>query len=246
MPWLTSWSYLLLFIILRYLIIAGIAFLICYVLLKKWILPGKIQQRFPKNADYRREILYSCCTMAIFSVVAYIFYFTPARNITQLYKDPAQYGMVWYVLAFPVMFFIHDAYFYWTHRLMHHPKLFKLFHLVHHRSTNPSPWASFAFHPLEAIVEAGIFPILLILLPLTPLHFVIFYIIMMFYNVYGHLGWELYPKKLNRTWVGRYVNTSFSHNQHHQFFTGNYGLYFLWWDRWMGTLRKDYEPKYEA
>jgi len=39
---------------------------------------------------------------------------------------------------------------------MHHKKLFRWFHLVHHQSTNPSPWAAYAFHPLEAVVEAGI------------------------------------------------------------------------------------------
>lgn len=34
-------------------------------------------------------------------------------------------------------------------------------------------------------------------------------------------------------------------NTHHQFFNGNYGLYFLWWDRWMGTLRTDYDRQFD-
>jgi lathosterol oxidase len=45
--------------------------------------------------------------------------------------------------------------------------------------------------------------------------------------------------------VGKWINTSVNHNQHHQFFKGNYGLYFLWWDRWMGTLRKDYDRRFD-
>lgn len=32
---------------------------------------------------------------------------------------------------------------------------------------------------------------------------------------------------------------------HHQYFTGNYGLYFLFWDRWMGTLHPDYEARFD-
>ncbi|MGL1488967.1 sterol desaturase family protein, partial [Vibrio parahaemolyticus] len=39
---------------------------------------------------------------------------------------------------------------------MHNKRIFKYVHLVHHHSTNPSPWAAYAFHPLEAVVEVGI------------------------------------------------------------------------------------------
>ncbi|MEO6316932.1 MAG: sterol desaturase family protein [Chitinophagaceae bacterium] len=144
------------------------------------------------------------------------------------------------------MFIIHDTYFYWTHRLMHHKKLFRLFHLVHHHSTNPSPWAAYSFHPLEAVVEAGIFAVFLFIIPVHPLHFYIFFFFMIVYNVYGHLGYELYPKGFSRHWLGKWVNTSVSHNQHHQYFKGNYGLYFTFWDRLMGTIRNDYEKQFEA
>ena len=67
----------------------------------------------------------------------------------------------------------------------------------------------------------------------------------MVYNVYGRLGYEVYPKEFSRAWLGRWINTSVNHNQHHQFFNGNYGLYFLWWDRWMGTLRTDYDRQFD-
>ncbi|MEL6805609.1 MAG: hypothetical protein AAFO91_17710 [Bacteroidota bacterium] len=52
---------------------------------------------------------------------------------------------------------------------MHHPLLFKWVHLIHHRSTNPSPWASYSFHILEAILEVMIAPIILVLVPMHPL-----------------------------------------------------------------------------
>ena len=43
----------------RYFFIAGIAFLIGYVLFRKILLSKKIQQRFPEVKDYLREIGYS-------------------------------------------------------------------------------------------------------------------------------------------------------------------------------------------
>jgi sterol desaturase/sphingolipid hydroxylase (fatty acid hydroxylase superfamily) len=41
------------------------------------------------------------------------------------------------------------------------------------------------------------------------------------------------------------MNTSVSLNQHHQFFKGNYGLYLLFGDRVMGTIRQDYDMSFE-
>jgi len=229
----------------RYFVVAGFAFLVFYILLGKKILYRKIQKKFPRHKDYFREVGYSVCTIFIFALVTFVVLQVPAvRRHTLFYKDIHEYGWVYFFLAFPLMFVIHDTYFYWTHRLMHHPALFRWFHLVHHYSTNPSPWAAYAFHPLEAFVESGIFVLFLFMMPIHPLHLGIFFFMMIVYNVYGHLGYELYPKGFNRSSVGRWINTSVNHNQHHQFFKGNYGLYFLWWDRWMNTLREDYDEKF--
>jgi sterol desaturase/sphingolipid hydroxylase (fatty acid hydroxylase superfamily) len=163
---------------------------------------------------------------------------------TTFYTNIQKYGRLYFFLAFPLMFLIHDTYFYWTHRIMHHRKLFKAFHLVHHQSVNPSPWAAYSFHPLEAIVEAGVFVVFLFTIPVHKLHLFFFFFFMIVYNVYGHLGYELYPNNFNKNWFGKWINTSVSHNQHHQYFKGNYGLYFTMWDRLMGTLRKDYDSKF--
>jgi sterol desaturase/sphingolipid hydroxylase (fatty acid hydroxylase superfamily) len=88
----------------------------------------------------------------------------------------------------------HDAYFYWALRLMHHPKIFKHVHLVHHRSTNPSPWAAYSFHPIEAVLEAGIFPLIVFTIPMHSLALVTVLIYMITRNVLGHLGMEILPK----------------------------------------------------
>jgi sterol desaturase/sphingolipid hydroxylase (fatty acid hydroxylase superfamily) len=245
MPQLSFWENILLIIALRYFIIAGIMWLIWYKLLRKKISFKKIQSRFPLSKDYRREILYSLSTMIIFSTVPFLILYTSCKQYTQFYTYTNESSTIFFWLAFPLMFLIHDTYFYWTHRLMHHPKLFKYFHLVHHQSTNPSPFAAMAFHPLEAIVEAGIFAVLVLVMPICKWHLFIFFLLMMMYNVYGHLGWELYPKGFSKSAIGKWINTSVNHNQHHQYFKGNYGLYFLWWDRWMHTIREDYDEKFE-
>jgi sterol desaturase/sphingolipid hydroxylase (fatty acid hydroxylase superfamily) len=230
----------------KYFFIAAPVFLLFYVILKKKIARRKIQIRFPKIKDYAREIFYSTLSVIIFSVPPLLMLFSDTiRPYTTFYERIDDYGTLYFILAFPLMLIMHDTYFYWVHRLMHHPKLFRWVHLVHHKSTNPSPWAAYAFHPVEAIIESLIFVIFLFTIPVHTIHLTFFFVISLVYNVYGHLGFELYPKGFNKHWLGKWINTSVSHNQHHQFFKGNYGLYFTFWDRMMGTLRNDYDTAFD-
>ena len=230
----------------RYFFTAGVFFLLFYVLLRKRLKKKKLQPRMPALKDYTREVVYSLLTIAIFALVPLVILHVPSiARTTQFYTRIEEHGWGYFFAAFPLLFLIHDTYFYWMHRLIHHKMLFPHVHLVHHRSTNPSPWAAYSFHPLEAVAEAGIFVVFLYLLPVHALHLGIFFLLMIVYNVYGHLGYELYPKGFNRHWMGKWINTSVSHNQHHQYFKGNYGLYFTIWDRLMGTLRSDYDSHFE-
>jgi sterol desaturase/sphingolipid hydroxylase (fatty acid hydroxylase superfamily) len=234
-----TWPELLVLVGSRYFVLATIFWLICYVLLRRKIAHKKLQPRFPEAADYRREVGYSLLTILIFTAYPALMLLTSFRERTLYYSDIHDHSMLWFWLAFPLTFVIHDAYFYWTHRLMHHPRLFRIAHLIHHKSTNPSPWAAFSFHPIEAVIEGGIFFVLLMIMPLHWVHLAVFYGGQMLFNVYGHLGWEIYPAGFRSSAVGRWIGTSTLHNAHHQFFKGNYGLYFLWWDRWCGTLREE-------
>ena len=117
---------------------------------------------------------YSMITLAIFSMVGVLVIASPLHQFNLVYDEIATYGWGYWGLSIVLMIFLHDTYFYWMHRFMHHPKLFKYFHLIHHKSTNPSPWAAYAFHPLEAVIEASIiFLIVLVdsLSPNRPTHF---------------------------------------------------------------------------
>ncbi|HQR93222.1 MAG: sterol desaturase [Bacteroidetes bacterium 24-39-8] len=229
----------------RYYLIAGLVFFVFYVLLKQSWAYKKLQTKDAKTKDFIREILYSSTTVLIFGLFIYILHHPAVAPYTTRYLEISERGWVYYFAVFPVLFFMHDTYFYFTHRAMHHPALFKWFHLVHHQSTNPSPWAAYAFHPLEAIVEQGIVFIFYFTLPIHITHLALFFLFSIVYNIYGHLGYELYPRSFATSKIGKWINTSTSHNQHHQYFKGNYGLYLLVWDRVFGTIREDYDQRFE-
>lgn len=244
----TVWQigyFVMLFLVLRYVIIGGIAWIIWYAVNRKKWAYKKIQPFFPKGGDYFREIGYSLLTFVVFTAMIMVVFSPVLRPYTQVYGNISEYGWGYFVFTFIAMLFIHDTYFYWTHRLMHHPKLFKPMHLVHHRSTNPTPWASFSFQPTEAVIEFSVILIFIFCFPVHRAAILLFLVFMTVYNVYGHLGYEIFPKGFHRNFIGKWFNTSVNHNMHHKFFTGNYGLYFTFWDRIMGTVHPHYEENYE-
>lgn len=229
---------------LRYLIFAGIAWLFCYVIFRRAWFHRKVVMAMPKRTEIQRELLYSALTVAIFGLVGAATILITKTGATQMYRKMSAFGPVWFWVSIGCTIILHDTYFYWTHRLMHHPRLFKWFHRVHHLSHNPSPWASYAFSPLEAFVQAGIFPLTVFLIPIHPLAFGIFMIWQIVFNVAGHTGYEFHPKWLMDSWLGRILNTPTNHAMHHEKIRGNYGLYFNVWDRLMGTNHPEYEDRF--
>ena len=231
-------------ILIRYLITASIAFFLFYKIFKNSLWFRKIQKKLPKLKDYKRDIRYSLISILIFSTVSLIIFYY-LISYTNIYFDFNEYSIGYYIFSWAWMLFLHDTYFYWVHRLMHHPKLYREVHLIHHKSTNPSPWTAYAFHPLEGLIESLIAPLIAFTLPVHISAFGLFFLFQIIYNVYGHLGFELYPKNFHKTFIGKWINTSTAHNLHHKRFNGNYGLYFLFWDRIMGTIREDYDITFE-
>jgi Delta7-sterol 5-desaturase len=228
---------------IRYVVMTSVTFVLCYVVFKNALQNRKIQAKLPKLSDYTRDVLYSALSIAIFAAVSVVT-FSILKPYSNLYENIEDYGKIYYGFSFVWMFFLHDAYFYWTHRIMHHPKIFKTVHLIHHKSNNPSPFTAYAFHPIEAFFEAFIVTIFAFSIPIHRSAIIIYMLFQIAYNVYGHLGYEIMPKNLNNSWLGRWFNTSVAHNMHHKYSIKNYGLWTTIWDRAFGTLHKKYEETY--
>lgn len=228
----------------RYLLVAGLAWLLGYgVFRNRWI-RRKIIERFPAASDIRRELLYSALSMFIFGVVGALTFTTARAGWTQVYWDLDAHGSLWFLGTIATAILLHDTYFYWTHRMMHHPRLFRWFHRVHHESTNPSPWASYSFAPLEALVQALIFPLVAVLIPIHPFAMGLFTLWQIIFIVAGHTGYEFNPRGLMQSRWRFLLNTPTNHVMHHEKMRGNFGLYFNFWDRLMGTDHPGYEDRF--
>jgi Delta7-sterol 5-desaturase len=231
--------------VVRYFVLAGIPFVLFYLLLPAKFRRFKIQGRLASKKDFIREIWHSMLSVIIFSLYAVVVLLTPLRQYTLVYDQVGDYSVLYIGISLALSLIIHDTYFYWMHRLLHHKRLFKIVHLVHHKSINPSPWTSYSFHLFEGVTEGFILVILALVLPMHPVTILLFTVTGFVINVYGHLGYEITPKWFRHTWLFQLLNTSVHHNLHHSKFKGNYGLYFRIWDRLMGTEHPDYVKEYD-
>ncbi len=228
----------------RYALFAGILFAVFYLFFHKRWQARRIQKRPNKVAQYRTEIFYSFVSACIFGMLAIVIALAKQAGYTLIYTEIADYGWLYFVGSILLLTFLHDTYFYWTHRLMHHPAIYKWMHRVHHLSHNPSPWAAMSFHPTEALVEAGIIAVVFFI-PLHPLALLIFFTLSLVVNMVGHLGYEVYPKNYTRHWFGKWQNNATHHNMHHELVRCNYGLYFNFWDTLMQTNHPKYMERYD-
>jgi sterol desaturase/sphingolipid hydroxylase (fatty acid hydroxylase superfamily) len=223
--------------LLRYLIFPGVALYLVAGQTREWARKRRIQPVDFQAADLIREFATSMSTVVIFALVFAIAHTRGLAPHTRIYSDWRAHGLPWLLASLPVLLLFHDAYFYWMHRLVHQPALFKAVHRVHHLSRNPSPLAAYAFHPWEALLEAvWVLPVLF-LIPIHQAVLIAFALVSLAMSVIGHLGVEIYPESWRRHPVMRWLNSPTRHNAHHQYFRGNYGLYFMFWDRLMGTER---------
>lgn len=162
-----------------------------------------------------------------------VLYFWAAANgyAPTLAWSDGTFSTLWFVAWFVIVQLWAAFHFYWIHRALHWPPLYRLAHALHHRNVNIGPWSGISMHPIEHVLY---FSSLLIhfIVPSHPVH-VLFH----FYNLglnppathSGFDGLTIGGKK--RVELG-----DFFHQLHHRYFECNYGTAEMPWDKWFGTF----------
>jgi sterol desaturase/sphingolipid hydroxylase (fatty acid hydroxylase superfamily) len=84
-------------------------------------------------------------------------------------------------------------------------------------------------------MQAVIIPIMLLIIPIHTSMLILLLILMTVFGVINHLGYEVYPRSwMKGFWAEHWITPS-HHTLHHHKFNCNYGLYFRFWDKVMGT-----------
>jgi lathosterol oxidase len=152
------------------------------------------------------------------------------------------FNVVWMVV---VLDLLHDAWFYWTHRLLHTKALYRHVHYAHHTSRVPTAFTGYSFHVLEACI---VFLNEILICFFLPIHVRLH----RYYHMYttaihcgGHAGYEIAPfvpsmqgmasLVLTGGKINDHLTTVRHHDLHHQYSTIHFGLYMTHWDNLMGT-----------
>ena len=147
----------------------------------------------------------------------------------------------WFILLFlltPIWISFH---FYWVHRWLHWPPLYRLAHALHHRNTNVGPWSGLSMHPVEHVI---FFSSILIhfILPSSPVHILFHMQHQSLTAATSHTGYEaMLIKDKKHLALG-----TFHHQMHHRYFDCNYGNLEMPWDKWFGSFHDGTEESHDA
>lgn len=148
---------------------------------------------------------------------------------------------VWFIallLLTPLWISFH---FYWIHRWLHWPPLYRLAHSLHHRNTNIGPWSGLSMHPVEHVL---FFSSILIhfVLPSSPMHILFHMQHQALTAATSHSGYEaLLIKDKKHLDLG-----TFHHQMHHRYFDCNYGNLEVPWDKVFGSFHDGTDAGHEA
>ncbi len=237
------WPYIFAGDLARYLIGAGSVFLLIWVIFRSRLAARKIRGNTPPAGQIWREIGHSLMTVCIFATVGTAIGIGAMHGVFQVYADISLHGWLYLVGSVVAMIVVQDTYFYWVHRLMHRAPLLWKVHATHHRSHNPTPWTAYAFDPGEALIHALFMPLFVAVVPMHVSGLFAFTAHMMLRNAIGHCGYELFPKGWADRPILGLVTMVTHHDMHHEHAPRNFGLYFTWWDRFMGTEHPEYRTR---
>jgi len=192
--------------------------------------PAQDNGTFTFRSQVYDNMFWSLASGISFGTLYTVLWFWAAGNgwaATTTFADSPVWWVAWFALL-PAWGSFH---FYWVHRALHIPWLYKHAHALHHRNVNVGPWSGISMHPLEHGIY---FSSLLIhfVVPTSPVHILFHVYSFTLHPVCSHSGFDgLLAGDKKRVQLG-----DFFHQLHHRYFECNYGTVEMPWDRWFGTF----------
>ena len=204
----------------------------------------KIQPNGFKWKTLRNEGVVAIITLAIAGpVIGFATGYLRSAGIIDFHRGPAEWWVI--ALEYALYFVLFDTWFYWLHRWMHKEPFYSWIHKLHHKSTSPNVLTTLSVNPLESVINGGFVPLFLSVFTVHDTTMALITPTNIIMGLYVHSGYEFFPRWWNRSWATKWFITATFHDQHHRYFTGNFGGYTTVWDRICGTMRPRFEADYD-
>jgi Delta7-sterol 5-desaturase len=220
--WPGLFGFSLIFSLALYAIGAGLSYLWHFRLNRHRLMPDFV----PDWRENRRAIHLSAISIAGNALFVLPIQLAIVGGYTRLYPAMER-GWGWGTLAVIGAVLFAEGSIYWIHRALHTPTLFRWLHHRHHRFRMPTPFVSFAFHPLDDFAQSAPYHLYIFLVPMPELAY---------FALIGLAAvWTLLIHD-RVVWISpRLINNSGCHTAHHWYYRHNYGNYFTFMDRLGGT-----------
>ncbi len=184
-----------------------------------------------RAGQLRREIGQSLVSILIFGIGALLPWWLLRNGHAHLAPAPSAGRIVLEIIA---LFFWNELHFYLCHRLLH-TRALRRFHVDHHRSVTPTPFSTYAFHPIEALLLGSVPIVPMLLHDFSLAALLTLPVMSIALNNLGHANYEFSPQPHPRGPLA----ASRRHQLHHARYHGNYGFLLALFDRLGGTVIAD-------
>ena len=151
----------------------------------------------------------------------------------------------WWVVALQLVlfFYLDDFLYYWSHRALHTPWLYKRIHGWHHRIVTPWAITGNYMHPLELSVTGAVAMIGPVAIGAHVMVIWLWFAWRQWEAAEGHCGYD-FPWAPSHLFPGN--DGARHHDAHHARVKGNYAGFTPIWDRIFGTLVRGYADELDA
>jgi lathosterol oxidase len=221
---------------LLFTVLCPLSYWIFFIVFKDKYHPATAPQPF--KGQVQMELAMSFKAFPFLSLLTTPFMVLQLRGYSKLYWNyTAQHPFSWIDISIATVFFLlfTDTGIYWIHRWEHtFPWIYKFIHKPHHKWIVPTPFASFAFHPLDGWAQSLPYHLFMFIYPTQTLMFLFLFTFVQIWTVSIHDGVDWCGEK-EHSLRSQIINGSLHHTIHHSKFVYNYGQYFTFWDRMMGS-----------
>ncbi|MEY9706414.1 sterol desaturase family protein [Bradyrhizobium diazoefficiens] len=208
---------------LLYFTAASLSYYVYFVLGRDRFLPAYREDR----KKIRGAILWSVYGLVGNAVLVLPVQLLIVHGYFPLYHAIGEHGVAYLIISCVSALVFAETCIYWIHRALHFGFLYRLLHVHHHRFREPTPYAAFAFHPLDSFAQSLPYHVYALIVPMYDWAYLALFAFSMLWSLMIHDQVRWVPF--------RFINHTGCHTAHHWYYHYNYGNYFTFWDRLCGT-----------